>query len=141
TGWVIEVTGESFALRALAGVARTTTRRSGSARLDESDAFAALRANLSIASGFEMEGGLRIDRLGVQSSGLAVDGQLTLWDPGADLGVRWRHGVGAACWVDLGVMAAARAHREVVSVEGIGDLLTVPAVWISPEALAGCRVF
>lgn len=141
-GGTAELVRPGWRLRLLAAQGRAVGRSAGAGTLTDRDLFGSVRGALPLrSSGFALEGGLRLDRLDVSTSGLAQDGALVLWDPGVEAGMRWRRGVGPACWVDLGAMASARAHRRSLDVAGVGTVLTVPALWISPEILGGCRIF
>ena len=141
-GGAVDVRREALSLRLSVAGTGTSSHHAGSGSLDESDGFAGLRVGTTIGSqGFGLEAGPRVDMLRIGTAGYAVDRQYALWDPGLDVGVRWRRGIGPACWVDLGAVGTLRAHREQVVVDGLGTLLTVPAAWISLEVLAGCRAF
>jgi hypothetical protein len=87
--------------------------------------------------GAEVELAPGLDRLAVSASGLPITRSLTLWDPSLTTYVGWRWALGATGYLRAGAVLGLRSRSESLAVEGIGDVLDLPPVWVGARVAVG----
>jgi hypothetical protein len=94
-----------------------------------------------LEAGPELTLGLRLEGLAASSRGYAEPSSLLILNPSLWGNVAWRQPLGTRFFVSPSVGVTARPHTEVIAVQHLGPVLTLPALALHGGVGLGWMVF